>query len=63
MTLVGTTNDGMVDFIISSAESGTISIADYYHFATRPSGPYMEFRMMHLGSNSSHISDNIYVYT
>ena len=63
LTLVATTNDGQVDFIVSGAETGQIGIADYFHFATRPSSPSRVFNYMHLGLNHNDLRSSIYAYT
>ena len=64
LTLVGTTNDGQVDFTVSAAESGdNLGTADYFHFATRPSSPSRTFVYTHLGANNNYLRNNIYVYT
>jgi len=64
LTLVGTTNDGQVDFMVSAAETGTnLGVTDYFHFAARPSSPSRSFVYTHLGANKNYLRDNIYVYT
>lgn len=64
LTLVGTTNDGQVDFVVSAAETGNnLGVADYFHFATRPSSTSRSFVYAHLGVNNDYLRDNIYVYT
>ena len=63
MTVVCTTNDGMVDFIVSSAECSNYGIADYFHFETRPSSPTRSFNYTHLNANNNALRNNIYAYT
>ena len=63
MTLVGTNNDGTVDFIISTSEVANMGVSDYFHFEARYSDKTRTFTCSHLGKDSSYIRGNIYAYT
>lgn len=63
LTLVAGSNDGTVDFIISSGETNNLGVADYYHFETRPSNSIRQFVYTHLGKGTNYIRNNVYAYT